>query len=142
MKLLDTNLILAIRCPGCGKIKFHNISTFRLPPDVKVDLYCDCGNMEMSMTLKDNRMMLLDMPCIACDIDHTYRYSLKDILRRKVTIICCKDTGLELCFMGAEKDVKDIVLRYQEDINTLLGELGQMLDVGEDVLNSLMHRIP
>jgi hypothetical protein len=135
LRLLDTNLIVAIRCPDCGKIKFHSISMFKLPSNARVDLFCDCGSTEMTIIIKDNKAVLVDIPCIACEINHTYTYSLKDILRRKVIIVCCTDTGLELCFMGSEKDVRDVVVRYQEDINTLLGELGEMLEVGDEVLN-------
>lgn len=141
MELFDTNLILAVRCPECGKIKFHNISTFKLHSNTKTEFFCDCGSIEMTLSLKDNKAILVDIPCIACDISHTYMYNLKDILRRRVTVVCCRDTGLELCFIGSEKDVRDVVLKYQEDINILLGELGQMLDVEEDVLNKFIRKI-
>lgn len=135
MKLLDTNLIIAVRCPNCGKIKFHSISVFKLPPNTRLGLFCDCGIAEMTLKLNDNKTVLMDIPCIACDINHTYTYGLKEILRRKVIILCCIDTGLELMFMGSEKDVKNVVAKYKEDINTLLGELGEMLDIEDDVFN-------
>lgn len=140
MRVLDTNLILAVRCSNCGKIKFHNISTFKLPVNIKLNLYCDCGYNEMNVTLKDNKTILADVPCLACDINHTYSYSLKDILRRKVTVICCSETELELCFMGAERDVKNIVSKYQEDISLLLGELGLFQDEGADIKKNTIYR--
>jgi hypothetical protein len=76
------------------------------------------------MTLKDNKSMVLNIPCVACDIVHTYRYSLKDILGRDVTIVCCDDTEFELCFLGKFEDTRNIVYKCQEGINQLLGELG------------------
>lgn len=138
MKVLDTNLVLAVRCSNCGRIKFHNISTFKLPLNTKLDLHCGCGYNEIAITLKDNKIILADIPCLACDINHTYIYNLKDILKRKVTIISCNETGLELCFMGMEKDVKDVVSKYQEDINLLLGELGLLQGTGEDIRKGII----
>lgn len=141
MGLLDTNLILAVRCPECGKINFHNVSTFKLLSDACLELNCECGCVEVTIALKDNKLVFIELPCISCDANHTYIYNLKNLLRRKVTIICCTDSGLELCFMGSEKDVRNVVQRYQEDIDALLGELSQMLDVEEDVLNLFIRKI-
>lgn len=124
MNVYDTNLVLAIRCSNCGKIKFHSISVFRFPLNEEIKLYCDCGNDEICIKLKDNKKLVIDIPCLACDVSHTYIYDLRDILRRRVSIICCSDTGFELCFMGRDSDVRNIVSRYQEDLNLLLGELG------------------
>lgn len=124
MNFYDTNLVLAVRCANCGKIKFHNLSIFKLAQEGKINLKCDCGNNELGIKLNKNKKLLIDVPCLACDIIHTYIYELKDILKRRVSVICCNETDFELCFIGREKDVKDIVFRYQEDLNILLGELG------------------
>lgn len=128
MKVLDTNLLFAVRCANCGRIKFHSISTFDFMVSNKIELHCDCGCTELTVCLKDNRTIFVEIPCIACDSVHTYRYNLKDILRRRVTVICCSETDFELCFLGKDKDIKDIVYKYQEDINELMNELGLMKD--------------
>lgn len=138
MNLFDTNLVLAVRCSNCGKISFHDISMFRLPLNHKTCLYCDCGSIEAAVSLKDNRTMMVDMPCLACDIKHTYIYSINDVLKRKVTVICCNETGLELCFMGRERDVRNVVSRYQEDLDLLLGELGFVAD--DDIFKGRTNR--
>jgi len=124
MNVMDTNLMLAIRCANCGKISFHNISMFKLPANNELNFCCDCGKEEITITLKNNKFIILDVPCLACDINHSYKYKLRDVFKRRLTVVCCNETGLELCFLGKRDDVIDTVSKYQENLNTLLGELG------------------
>ena len=124
MKVLDTNLVFAVRCRDCGKIIFHSLSIFQLHENSRMEFHCECGNLDMIVQIKNKRNILVEMPCLACDMYHNYKYSFKDIFRRRLTTICCPETGLELCFLGMEKDVRDIVDKYQEDINRLLVDLG------------------
>lgn len=128
MGVLDTNFVFAVRCANCGRIKFHSISTFDFVVNNKLKLYCDCGEAELTVSLKDNRTIFIEIPCLACDSVHTYRYNLKDLLRRRVTVICCSETDFELCFLGKNQDVKDIVYKYQEDLHELMDKLGLMCD--------------
>ena len=141
MKILDTNLTFAIRCANCGKIKFHNISTFQFLVNNKIDFYCDCNSLEMSIAMKDNKSILIDLPCLACDINHAYKYRLMDIFRKRVTIICCSATGFELCFLGHERDIKDIVYKYQENVNELLGELGLFSGIEDDLIKRIINKL-
>lgn len=124
MPLLDTNLLFAVRCANCGKITLHNVSIFKLLQQEKTELCCECSFTEASVTLKNNRCIHLDIPCLACEVKHTYKYSINNLLKRKVTVICCSDTELELCFLGKTEDVKYTVYKYQQGINELLNELG------------------
>lgn len=135
MNLLDTNLTMAVRCGNCGRIKFHRVSMFQLPKNCNSDFYCECGSQEMTVCLRDRNSIIMKIPCLACDISHTYKYSLKGIMRKRLTIICCSETGLEICFLGRDNDVKDIVSKYQEDLNLLLGELGLLQDPVNDILS-------
>jgi len=124
MNILDGNLSLAVRCPNCGEIGFHNINVFELPLNSNRDFLCQCKCKQLTLKLKNRKDLIVNIPCLACDMIHTYRYTLKDILKKRFTVICCNETGLELCFLGREKDVKDVVSRYQENLNLLLEELG------------------
>lgn len=126
MKVFDTNLTFAVRCGDCGRIKFHRISTFQILSSNESVFYCNCGSREMAVALKGRKTIIVDIPCLACDTDHTYKYNLKSIMKKKLTIICCDETGLELCFLGSNKDVQDMVFKYQEDLNMLMGELGMI----------------
>lgn len=140
MIVLDTNLVFAVRCANCGRIKFHSISTFELLPDSRRDFCCECGKTELTASLTGHRTLTVQIPCIACDENHTYKYSINDILRKRISIICCSETGLELCFLGREKDVRETVIKYQEDLNMLLGELGLFQDAEDDVLKNIFKR--
>jgi len=137
--VLDTCLTFAVRCNNCGKIGFHSISAFELPLNTGMDFCCECGNVEMTVTLNDKKGIVVKIPCLACDIDHTYRYSLKNILSKRLTVVCCTETGLELCFLGNRKDVKDMVSKYQEDLKLLLGELGLFESLDKDNKNMNKH---
>lgn len=139
MDTLDTNILIAIKCPNCGRMNFHNISLFKLFHSLKSDLCCSCGKREASVSLKDNKTMIIDISCLVCGVNHTYIYSLKDLLKRKVTVICCDDTGFELCFMGREKDVRNLVSKYQENLYLLLGELGFITE-GDDFIKGKTNR--
>lgn len=130
MRVFDTNLMIAVRCADCGRIKFHSISVFDLLANKRMDFYCSCKAMELSVWLKDNKTIILRIPCVACDSVHTYRYSLKEVFKKSVTVVYCDSMDFELCFLGKSEDVEDIVYRYQEGINELLGELGLSNDDG------------
>lgn len=130
MKVFDTNIMIAVRCAYCGRIKFHSISIFDLLANRRMDFYCSCKAVELSVWLKDNRTIILRIPCVACGSVHTYRYSLKEILKKNVTVVYCDSTDFELCFLGKSEDVKNMVRRYQDGISELLGELGLSNDDG------------
>ena len=142
MEIIDTNLTLAVRCRECGRIKFHKISLFELSLNNPVEFNCTCGNVEALIHVKKNKNIMIDIPCIACDNTHTFKYSLQDVIKRKVSVICCAETGFELCFLGWEEEVKRVVLKYQQDLDLLLGELGINRDLEEDLLKSIIKRIP
>lgn len=124
MKLYDTNITFAVRCASCGRIKFYGISIFELLQNKSKDIICQCGSPEMTITIKNNKEIIVNIPCIACDTDHTYKYKLKKILKNKLTVVCCGETGLELCFFGNGKDVRDVVSKYEQDLCLLMDELG------------------
>ncbi|KPU44603.1 hypothetical protein OXPF_16860 [Oxobacter pfennigii] len=128
MKLIDSNITFAVRCSECGRITFHRVSVFQLSANNRMDFMCQCGSFDISITMKSNKAISAAVPCLACDVKHTYVYNMSDMLNKRLFVLCCTDTGLELCFAGRDKDVYDIVSKYQDDLKKLLGELGLQYD--------------
>ena len=40
---IDTNAVLAMRCPECGKMEYHNFSRFSFSRGKAFHITCSCG---------------------------------------------------------------------------------------------------
>ncbi|EYE89878.1 hypothetical protein Q428_00495 [Fervidicella metallireducens AeB] len=112
---------IAVKCSECGKFSIINLDFFKLK--TATSFRCDCGSKLLKIQIINNEL-LIEIDCIACEKTHAYKYRLKDIIERPVTIISCPLIGMEIAFLGKEKFVEDIVTRYMEDMYQLLKYLG------------------
>lgn len=56
--------------------------------------------------------LLLEIYCIACDIVHSYRFKLRDVVDRPLQIISCPESGIEIGFIGKYFNVNEILKSY------------------------------
>lgn len=119
--LVNTNLALAIRCNMCGKTNINQLSLFNLERSIYHNIECPCGEIKARIKTKDYREYRLEIPCFACQETHVFKYSLDQLLKGNLVIRCIE--GLEICFLGNDSDVKEILKKEKNDLNRVLNEL-------------------
>lgn len=120
--LVNTNVAIAVRCSTCGTFEVHNTSLFELFTNKKTELVCTCGQRNAIIKTSDNKSLWMDIDCFVCQDKHTFKYTLKQLLRGNI-ITRCIESGLEICFIVSHGDVKEIVEKYEVNSEDLYRDL-------------------
>ncbi len=124
--ILNASSKIAVKCSECGKYNITDLNLFKL--NMPTSIRCNCGQ-RMLKARVSNKMLELNIECIACEKPHSYRFKLRDVLEKPLNIIGCPNTGMEIAFLGKSNYVEEIVNRYMDDVCELLKYLGV---VGEE----------
>lgn len=119
--IIDARGKMAVKCSKCGKYSIVDIDLFRLIE--KNSFQCKCGHKMMSARVIKGELRV-EIDCIACEKQHTYRFKLKRIIKQPMNIICCPATGMELALLGRDNYVNEFVKKYMDDMLELLRTLG------------------
>ncbi|MBS4537085.1 hypothetical protein GOQ27_01345 [Clostridium sp. D2Q-11] len=119
--LVNTNLALAIRCNKCGKIHTNNITLFQLKNNSYININCNCGETKARIKTENYKEYCLEIPCFACEETHIFKYSLDQLLKGNLVIRCLD--GVEICFLGDETDVKELLKGQKDDFTRVIEEL-------------------
>ncbi|TDT62365.1 hypothetical protein [Fonticella tunisiensis] len=119
--IVDASKKIAVKCSECGK--YNIISTNFFEMKIPTNYRCTCGH-KMFKSHINREEVLIDIDCIACERVHSYRFKLRDIIEKPITIIGCPSTGMEIAFLGKDRYVDDVVQRYMDDMFELLKALG------------------
>lgn len=112
---------LAYRCPVCGGVPTSMVGAFSLSGDL-FKLKCSCGGSSMTLEKLRDGKLSLTVPCVACPSPHIYTLSKDVFYNSDVFVIPCSLCGVDICFIGKEKNVADAVNRSNEEILKILGE--------------------
>ena len=104
--IVATELVVAMRCPICGKLDFHSISRFAF-----------AGT-------KNRRQFSLQVPCVLCETNHLVYYKAKQLWANKVEFFYCNDTNVELGFFGPAEKVHALAEKYEYSLESLVDGLG------------------
>jgi RNase P subunit RPR2 len=122
--LVTTSTTLALFCPHCGKLDYHTISQFQFSGYNSVNIYCECGQLKVSITSKQRKQYLLHIDCIVCETKHFIPFSAKQFWADEVTRINCTDVTVELGFVGPREMVEDSVNKCHHELQDIVSELG------------------
>lgn len=123
---VETEKILAMRCPECGRLEFHRLQRFAIGRGRSLDIKCSCGAVKLVMYTRDHSEYRFRVNCVYCDGYH--HQSLKGKLiwsPGEVVDLCCYDTGLELGHIGREDAVRKIVSGREKELEALVEEFGR-----------------
>lgn len=121
--LVNTNIAFAVRCDVCGGLQLHNTSLFELYKDKKTELKCTCGQINAIIKAKDFKSFWIDVVCFACQERHIFKYTLKQLLKGNI-VTRCIETGMEICFIGNNEDIHELIEKNEKNPSELLSELG------------------
>lgn len=122
--IVATEVVVAMRCPSCGKLDFHSISRFAFTGSKSVKTTCSCGAPKLTIGTKNRQQYWLQVPCVLCETNHLVYYKAKQLWSDEVTFFYCNDTNVELGFFGPDEKVRTVVDNYEHNLESLVNELG------------------
>ncbi|HEX3032166.1 MAG TPA: hypothetical protein VHS59_07995 [Bacillota bacterium] len=140
--LLTTEVVVALRCPMCGKFEQHQLSLFSFAGKKTLQISCDCGATKLILGTHNLQKFWLQIPCVLCETKHIYYHTRKQIWSGEVLTLTCADTKVDLAFIGSEAGVAPITEGFSQDITAFLEEIDPEDYINNptimmDVLNSL-----
>jgi hypothetical protein len=121
--LITTNAIMAMRCPDCGKMEYHDFSRFAIYKSRTVNIKCSCGAVKLIINTKNNSFYWLQIPCLVCETKHFIEISGKSLWSGDITRLSCQDTELELGYIGPESKVRQIISDQEQELEALVDEI-------------------
>ncbi|AEG61914.1 hypothetical protein [Desulforamulus ruminis] len=122
--LLNTVTTLAIRCPECGALEFHNLSRFAFSGRRSLQVTCSCGAFLLGIVRKKSHSYWLQIPCVVCESKHLKEISGVRLWSGEPFDFICPDSGLELGFIGRAEEVKDLAQTLDTGLEALIDEIG------------------
>jgi hypothetical protein len=122
--LVLTQRSLALRCPLCGRLEFHQLSLFAFAGFSPVNIMCQCGYIKLTVTTKNYKDFFFQIPCLLCDETHGLKFSFHELWEKSVSVIRCPETGQELGYMGEHVALAKIIQRKQNDADSILNNFG------------------
>ncbi|MCG8402881.1 MAG: hypothetical protein MJA84_15010 [Firmicutes bacterium] len=120
--IIETGALLAMRCPDCGKLDYHKLSRFEFGLRKKMEINCACGYVKLVVNTRDRKEYVLQFPCVVCESKHLLSISARRFWSSEVNYLFCQETGLELGYLGSEKEVKLLAEAQEENIESLTSE--------------------
>ena len=116
---------LAYRCPYCGDTVTGMVGIFALSGDM-IKLKCHCGESELTITYTPDRKMRITVPCIACPQPHHYVLGQNTFFARESGVfrLPCSYSGIDICFIGGQKEVSAAVEQSNDELIKLMQDAG------------------
>ncbi|MCQ2560286.1 MAG: hypothetical protein MJ157_06250 [Clostridia bacterium] len=99
--LVPTEVMLAVCCPWCGKLKLSHLSRFALKKGREQAYGCSCGCWEIKLFTPDYKRYCLNFSCPVCLEEHRFNFSRKAFWSGSLQEIFCPDSGVRLINLGA-----------------------------------------
>lgn len=120
--LVNSKIAIAVRCGTCDNLNVRETTLFELFTNKTTELVCSCGQHNAIIKTKDYKSLWMDIDCFVCQDKHTFKYTLKQLLRGNI-ITRCVETGVEICFMVSHGDINELIDKYQMNSDSFYKEL-------------------
>jgi hypothetical protein len=122
--LITTTTALALRCPECGKIKYHSLSLFSFSAKKTLRINCSCGVPLLLISTRDRKVFYFQVECLMCEGKHLLEFFLKEIWSGRVLSLICDETDLEIGFIGPRDQVKKCIADQERSLQEMAEDLG------------------
>ncbi|MGD0152794.1 MAG: hypothetical protein ABSC17_03370 [Thermacetogeniaceae bacterium] len=122
--LVTTTTALALRCPECGKIKYHSLSLFSFSAQKTLRLSCACGTPLLLISTRDRKVFYFQVECLMCEGKHLLEFFLKEIWSGQVLNLVCSETDLDIGFIGPRDQVKKCIANQERSLQEMADDLG------------------
>lgn len=114
---------LLVRCHTCGRMRIYDLNLFRIPKEKDIGYKCICGKTNISIKTMDYKTYWLKLNCFACNYEHIYRYTLKELIQ-KDSFIFCANNNIKICFIGKEERANKLMDKDIVNVEELLKKAG------------------
>lgn len=122
--LINTCLTMGYKCNFCGSFEFFNVSLFKLLGKRACTFTCRCNNSKIIVFNDNINEFKINIPCIGCDSNHIFTLSRNELLMKPVSALHCPHTGIELCFIGADEEVRKRIDSLEKKFDELIDLFG------------------
>lgn len=119
MDNLKDQTVFAYRCPSCGYIVKSVNGIFSLSGSF-FRLKCSCGESVASIEKPEGQNITVTVPCMICSYSHVYTMTRDAFFNNNVFVASCPLSGVELCFIGDEKQVDEAIEASNEELASML----------------------
>ena len=119
MVLNEKKTTVSFRCSECGSSVRSMVGVFALNADM-MRLKCPCGGSDLTMVMTKDRKVRLTVPCLVCPTPHVFTVSAQVFYGRELFALACPYSGLDLCFVGTEKEVVEASQAADRELEELL----------------------
>lgn len=112
---------VAYRCPECGASVMSLVGIFTLTADM-IRLKCPCGQSELEIVYTKDKKVRLNVPCFLCPSPHSYLISSQMFFDRDLFTLPCSYSGVDICFIGKQKNVQDAMQESERELLEMLGD--------------------
>ena len=88
-----------------------------------VSLFQGCEKNSLRVS-RQKKGIKVEIYCNSCEQYRKFNFTLKSLTRPGGHHIYCSECGLELGYLGSERDVKKTVLRHRQEVEILIKEMG------------------
>ena len=128
---------IAYRCSDCGSAVIGLVGKFALSANL-LRLKCSCGSeMPMDIAINNEKKIRLSVPCLFCKQNHNYTVSENVFFDREKFLLNCPYSGVDIAFIGDEKDINEELGRTEKEIERLMASLGaeELSDIQPQEMN-------
>ena len=122
--IVATDAVLAMRCPECGRLDFHDFSRFSFPAGKAVSIGCSCGTTKLVVSTRDYAVYRFQIACLVCETKHLHEITGKLLWSGELCVLTCSDTDLDLGYIGKEAGVKEKISSCEEEMEALVKDFG------------------
>jgi len=121
--LINTNTALAVRCPMCGKLDTRQLSLFDFSGAKPIQIKCQCGFTKAIIGSKRHKQYWLKVPCLLCETEHVFYYSLPEFFAPKVHNIYCAESDIKFGCLGPAELVEQ-ASQNNDELRQFIHEIG------------------
>lgn len=121
--LFDTNICTAVKCLNCGSLVIKDVSLFDLYKSGGHEDVCACGKTILKIKSNDCKTFCVYIPCAACEKEHLYIFNSRQVLSKKIKILGCPVSHVDLAFIGNRLLVREVAEKYERDLQELINVL-------------------
>lgn len=129
---MNTERIIAYRCPDCGTAIVGDLNLFVLGGQELVLPCKECSHeIALKVSLTEKKKLSLSIPCLLCPTPHRFTVDTQVIFSRDLFVLQCPMTALDLCFIGEEAKVEEALEENRKQLLELTG--GEWMNEDFDV---------
>lgn len=121
--LIETSPTIAYKCSSCGSYAFFKMSMFELIQKKQCSFVCHCQKTSLQIHEDEFSGYKIIIGCIGCGDEHSYILSRRGLLHN-TNIFSCPKTGMQLCVLGKDSDVREKVDSIEREMDEIIDEFG------------------